>query len=213
MTHNREDCWPRLESVIKWSNMSTNHFARHIGLMRGENLYQIKRGNNGISRRLAEMIVSTFPEINMIWLLTGVGEMVKERDGVNTQIDYYGVDVEHDIRRVEILEATSRLMLPKGIDAEFAIDYRGGAMNPSIPTNSVVILKRVSPEMIIPGTEYLVVTSNIVALRSVRQFNAKSPNGVLRLIAHQSRIYDDILIEEGEIEQLYRVVAKLIINN
>ncbi len=193
--------------------MSTNHFARHIGLMRGENLYQIKRGNNGISRRLAEMIVSTFPEVNLIWLLTGSGEMLKERDEKSSQIDYYGVDVECDIRQIEILECTSKLMLPRSIDADFAVDYRGGAMNPSIPTNSVVLLKRVTPEMIIPGMEYLVVTHSIVALRSIRHLNSESPNGVLRLTAHQSRQYDDIFIETQQIEQLYRVVAKLIINN
>ena len=28
--------------------MTANAFARHLGLPRGENLYQIKRGNNGI---------------------------------------------------------------------------------------------------------------------------------------------------------------------
>ena len=29
--------------------MTVNYFALYIGLPRGENLYQIKKGNNGIS--------------------------------------------------------------------------------------------------------------------------------------------------------------------
>ncbi len=213
MMHNRDNCWPRLESVIKWSNMTTNHFARHIGLSRGENLYQIKRGNNGISRRLAEMIVSTFPEINLIWLLTGNGYMFNEEDGLSSQTNYYAVDGEVDIRQIEILEPTLKLMLPHSIDADFAVDYRGGAMSPTIPTNSTVMLKRVTPETIIPGGEYLVVTQNIVTLRIVRHHNPINPDGVLRLVAYQSTQYDDIFIETKQIEQLYRVVAKLIINN
>ena len=39
----KQNNWQRIEAVIKWANMSTNYFARHIGLARGENLYQIKK--------------------------------------------------------------------------------------------------------------------------------------------------------------------------
>ncbi len=49
MMKEKQNNWQRMESVIQWANMTTNYFARHIGLSRGENLYQIKRGNNGIS--------------------------------------------------------------------------------------------------------------------------------------------------------------------
>ena len=60
----KQNNWQRIEAVIKWANMSTNYFARHIGLARGENLYQIKRGNNGISRDVAQRIVAKFPQID-----------------------------------------------------------------------------------------------------------------------------------------------------
>ena len=56
----KQNNWQRIEAVIKWANMSTNYFARYIGLARGENLYQIKRGNNGISLNVADRIVSKF---------------------------------------------------------------------------------------------------------------------------------------------------------
>ena len=36
--------WQRIEMVIQQSKMTANAFARHIGLPRGENLYQIKKG-------------------------------------------------------------------------------------------------------------------------------------------------------------------------
>jgi len=36
--------WLRLEEVINYSGMSVNAFALHIGLLRSENLYQIKKG-------------------------------------------------------------------------------------------------------------------------------------------------------------------------
>lgn len=54
------DNWQRIDSVIRWANMTINYFALYIGLPRGENLYQIKKGNNGISRNLADKIVTKF---------------------------------------------------------------------------------------------------------------------------------------------------------
>ena len=72
----KQNNWQRIEAVIKWANMSTNYFARYIGLARGENLYQIKRGNNGISLDVADRIVSKFPQVDKLWLLTGEGQML-----------------------------------------------------------------------------------------------------------------------------------------
>ena len=68
-------CWNRIEAVINMAQMTTNAFARHIGLPRGENLYQIKRGNNGVSLDLANRIVAKFSEVSKLWLLTGDGPM------------------------------------------------------------------------------------------------------------------------------------------
>ena len=58
----KRDCWKRIEAVIKMSRMTTNAFARHIGLARGENLYQIKRGNNGVSLDLATASPQSSPK-------------------------------------------------------------------------------------------------------------------------------------------------------
>ena len=74
----KQNNWQRIEAVIKWANMSTNYFARYIGLARGENLYQIKRGNNGISLDVADRIVSKFPQVDKLWLLTGEGQMFSD---------------------------------------------------------------------------------------------------------------------------------------
>ena len=72
----KQNNWQRIEAIIKWANMSTNYFARHIWHARGENLYQIKRGNNGISLDVADRIVSKFPQVDKLWLLTGEGQML-----------------------------------------------------------------------------------------------------------------------------------------
>ena len=73
---NKNENWERLESVIRWANMTINYFGRYIGLSRSENLYQIKRGNNGVSLDLANRITAKFPEVSKLWLLTGDSQMI-----------------------------------------------------------------------------------------------------------------------------------------
>ena len=68
--------WERIEAVIKhYQFRSVSAFARHIGLKRAENLYQIRRGNNGISPKLAATINTSFPKVSKAWLLTGEQQM------------------------------------------------------------------------------------------------------------------------------------------
>ena len=70
--------WQRIEMVIQQSKMTANAFARHIGLPRGESLYQIKKGNNGISLDVATRICQHYPKIDKLWLLTGDGQMLRD---------------------------------------------------------------------------------------------------------------------------------------
>ena len=98
----KQNNWQRIEAVIKWANMSTNYFALYIGLARGENLYQIKRGNNGISLDVADRIVSKFPQVDKLWLLTGEGQMFSEERIRGAQIPYCNVDVEQGIAHLSI---------------------------------------------------------------------------------------------------------------
>ena len=89
-------CWLRIEAVIGWAKMSTNGFARHIGLRRRENLYQIKRGNNGISLDVANRIVEKFPEVDKLWLLTGEGQMLAAGKRVEPGMRYYFISYQHE---------------------------------------------------------------------------------------------------------------------
>ena len=136
----KQNNWQRVEAVIKWANMSTNYFARYIGLARGENLYQIKRGNNGISLDVAERVVAKFPQIDKLWLLTGEGQMFCDSSLRGVQIPYYNVDVEQSIARLGELESNVSFMAQPVGDCDLAM----------------------------PGSEYVIITQKIVTLRIVR---------------------------------------------
>lgn len=207
MSQKDQLAWERIASVIEWSGMTINHFAKHIGISRSERLYQIQRGNNGISRKMAELIVAAFPQINILWLTTGRDEMFVRTPASNTHVDLYDIDVERFDGKMEGLEPNFRMVIPTEVEADFAMKYCGLAMSNTITPNSIVMLKEVTRESIIPGSEYLVVSENFTSLRIIRR-----GEGVWRLVASQSEQYDDIFVSEEQIIYIYKVTAKLIIN-
>lgn len=81
--------WERLCKVIEHSGLSVNAFARAIGLSCGETLYQIRRGNNGISPNVAKRIHQKYPAFSLAWLMFGCGEPVSEVSGSVARIPVY----------------------------------------------------------------------------------------------------------------------------
>ncbi|MEG1622032.1 MAG: S24 family peptidase [Alistipes sp.] len=205
----KQNNWQRLEEVIRKADMTTNYFARYIGLSRGENLYQIKRGNYGISRDLAQRIVARFPDINLLWLLTGEGQMSDSNELRGAQIPFFRTDVEHDLSRIDEMQAEGEWMVPMVADSDFAMLYMGQAMSPRIPAGSVVFLKKVDVATIILGGEYAIISRKIITLRNVR---ATEFADQWRLTACNQELFDDIFLKKEEIESAYKVCGILIIN-
>ncbi|MFI3264685.1 MAG: hypothetical protein SNG38_05920 [Rikenellaceae bacterium] len=204
--------WQRLECVIEWADMTINYFARHIGLNRGENLYQIKRGNNGISQKTAMMIVEKFPAVNLLWLLTGDGEMLSGVEYSSGAKPLYNVGVEENIRNVNSLEADEQLILPSTIDFDFAMIYLGRAMGTTTPQNSIILLKKILPEMIIPGDECVIVSKKIVLLRIVNLCMEDNDHSQLRLAAMGGELFGDVVVDFEDIEAVYSVRGKILTN-
>lgn len=201
--------WERMEAAIRWANMSTNYFARYIGLARGENLYQIKRGNNGISLDVADHVVAKFPQIDKLWLLTGEGHMFTKLDR-HVPIPYYKADPETDITRIAELRPDDYLFLPMVGACDFAMRYNGRAMGDVIPAGTIVLLRNVEPDAIIPGGEYVIVSEKIVTLRIVRSVDDEER---FRLVAGDREHYDDMLLAKSSVQKAYKVKVKLIIND
>ena len=189
--HENQNNWQRIESVVKWANMTTNYFARYIGLSRGENLYQIKRGHNGISRKLGERIVQHFPQIDLLWL------------------PFFNADVEKSIRGVELLNPDGYVVLPMGDDADCALYYYGRAMGDTLPAGTLVFLKESDVESVIPGGMYVVVTRKIVTLR---QLHLEAGAQSVRLTASCEAGFDEMVVKSKDIQKIYRVKAHLIVD-
>ncbi len=210
--------WQRLEQVVKWSGMSTNKFALQIGLKRSENLYQIKRGNFGISKELARLIVEHYPQISQLWLLTGHGEMLHGEGSADAQmlsiskikgaIPYYNMHADSLVRMdYTQMEPQNYMLLPSLEDCDFAAPVIGSAMAPQIESGAVVVLKKMSLEGLVPGQIYLVSTQELSVLRYLR-FDVNDQSKVVLTPANGAS-YDSMSIEKNSIKSVYLVKGVL----
>ena len=70
-----------LNKLLKYSGLNGKSFSEKIGLIRPQSIYDIQNGKTrNISPSMANKIISVFPEVNRVWLLTGEGKMLKAED-------------------------------------------------------------------------------------------------------------------------------------
>ena len=199
--------WERLESVIRWSNMTINAFGRHIGLVRSENLYQIKAGKNGISQNLARRIVDKFPEVSLGWLLSGEGEMFATVG--RGHIPYYEADLAScGVLRGEEVEVSSYITMPFTQECQCALRSYDEAMSGVIMVGSIVFLQQKDINAIVPSQLYVIVTRNFVILRRVRVQQGGDQCRVLVLEPSKAG-FDTIEVEESAVDRIYKVIGNL----
>lgn len=210
--------WQRLEQVIKWTGLSTNAFAVGIGLKRSENLYQIKRGNNGISKDLAELITRKYPSVNRSWLLTGDGGMFTGQGGVEAAsviqagqqgIPYYNKDAIRFVCQTRRAVPTHYINVPGFGDCDFAATVTGDVMVPEIPAGAIVALKQVDVTgPVLPGEIYLAVTPEFALMRYVK-LDRKVPDG-LWLMPPADSAEEPVGIRRERLLRLYLVKGIII---
>lgn len=201
--------WKRLEEVIAWTGMSTNYFARFIGLPRGENLYQIRKGNNGISKDVAHKVAEKFPEISEMWLLTGNGEMFAPPQVPASKIPFYRQDAEQALPRLNELMPDEHICLSLLDEQHIALIYMSRAMHPRIPSGSILFLKEITPEQIIPGNDYMLLCGEQAMLRTVR---TSSKPDAWRLEPANHEDFDDWEIPASFIGKVWKVAGHLSTN-
>ncbi len=66
----------RLMEFIQHAGLSARQFDLSIGASNGYTL-RMKKNNASIGSDVIETIIRTYPQLNLIWLITGEGEMLK----------------------------------------------------------------------------------------------------------------------------------------
>ena len=93
-------------NFLKYFGLNPKSFAQKAGI-NPQILYDIQRGRTkNITKDTAEKIVEAFPELNIVWLLTGEGPMLKQEGGPNVMANGDNNKIAgHDINECTKLEA------------------------------------------------------------------------------------------------------------
>ena len=67
----------RLIQFIEYADISARQFDLSIGAANGYTL-RMKKNHASIGSDVLENILKTYPQLNVVWLLTGEGKMIKE---------------------------------------------------------------------------------------------------------------------------------------
>ncbi len=199
--------WDRLRQVIEWAGMTVNAFALHIGMSRSEVLYHVKRGQNAISRNVADMIVAKFPQVSRTWLLTGSGAMLAG-DESQRMIPCYDCEFSMLALTPNSQQITSYVSIPGMEGVDLALVYHEDDMSPSIPRGTMLFLGKIDLQEAVFGEEYMFVCQKNVTLRSMHACDDPS---CLRLVAAND-VYGEQIVATADIREVYAVLAKLLMN-
>ena len=204
---NYTESWNRLEQVICWAKMSTNHFAHHIGLLRPDILYHIKAGKIGLSKNLVQRIVEKYPEISPGWLLTGEGVMLREGSRLINYVEGGIAELKRMIEGGEDAPTSQYISLPMVGDCDYAYRSYDEAMADQIMPGTIVFLKKTDLSAIIQGDRCVVVGDNFILLRCVKVKH--SAEGCELELSTLREGDCAVRVAASQVRSIYRVVGTL----
>jgi len=96
----------RLMEFITYAGLSARQFDISIGAGNGYTL-RMKKNNASIGSDVIESIIKTYPQLNVAWLLTGEGEMLKS-DKEQEILDFDQLPKERQLQIERIIEMKIR---------------------------------------------------------------------------------------------------------
>ena len=158
----------RIIHYLKKSKITQSEFCKRVGLSSG----YIGAMRKSFQPGTINKIVIEFPDLDITWLLTGEGEMLKngiahEPDNGTTissgrVIPYYDAEVAAGTEDgMEMMQTGTVGVIEIGgllKDSEFAMRVYGNSMVPNYPAGCVIGLRQYNEHFIEPGTVYVIET-------------------------------------------------------
>ena len=134
----------RVLKFIKLKSISVNQFHKEIGVGNGY-LAKVK----SISSDIIESISEHYPEVNLDWLITGKGDMLKPNINNVVKVVNNGIPLLTEAAfagvtsgDVSILELEcERYVIPTFKGADFLITVKGSSMTPKYSSGDIVACK------------------------------------------------------------------------
>lgn len=180
----------RLNAFLRYKEVNNSEFGRAIGVSSAF----VSSIRKSIQPDKIEKIKSTFPDLNIGWLLTGEGEMIEsteqmpiEQGGLTDDIESayvipllpvsaQGGSLNDFIVSVKESDCEKVISPIKG--ADYAMSVSGDSMAPEYPSGSQILIKRINEKAFIDwGRVYVLDTCNGTVIKQL--FPSKKSNTVI----------------------------------
>lgn len=208
MTDNKADIIKRVKHLRISLGLNSGEFALKAGID-PRNYSSIETGKRAIGDRVMRDICNAF-DVNIDWLLTGEGEMLKESPFItspNSVIRYWpeliATGGDRIVFNAEQRSGFQEMRLPNFTDCTDAIPLIGDSMYPRYKSGQIIVVKPWVESFIEYGQIYLIVTrSNYCTIKYLRPCSDRSK---ITCCSENAECYPPFEIPLDEISNLYIV--------
>ena len=206
----------RLADFIKYTNLSVKAAAESCGVHRQAFYDILKKENVGISDNVAKAIVKTYPDINLLWLKYGEGEMLKNTDPNQPTTNQNGKGVKYF--DVDFIAGFDLIINNQQVNPAYYIDFKpynkadywvnvtGHSMDPLISHGDIIAIKKLNDwkTYYLPGEIYAIVTDEFRTIKKIRKGDNE---GEVLLVPENLEEFDPKPISISLIRDVYQVLG------
>jgi phage repressor protein C with HTH and peptisase S24 domain len=208
----------RIRQIEQFAGLSTKALAEAIGTQ-SQNLYDIHKGRHEISKRLANLIQAKYLNVDLVWLLTGVGSMLKENISISAIAMPAPIATNEGIPLIPVSAMAGfgtgdidgvleyeceRYIVPAFKGAEFLITVRGSSMYPKYSNGDIVACRKVPLDTFFQWNKIYVIDSTQGAL--IKRVHKGTDEAHIILISENEK-YEPFEIHRQEIRSLAIVMG------
>lgn len=201
----------RLKEFLSSQKMGRNRFEEQLGISIG---YMSSKATT-ITSDVIEKTTLAYPDLNLDWLLTGKGSMLKsdqtprpeERMPITGNIIKYYPSVNGSMGGIEFLdnpeEFHTDIVLPGFSECKFAVNAFGDSMYPVIKSGQIVIMMPWTERFIDWGHIYMVVTKS--GYRAIKYLKPSLKEGCITCESENKENSPAFDVNMEDIHKLYLV--------
>lgn len=212
-----------LNELIDYLKLNPKQFSESLGFERVDRIYNVLKLKNGVSANLANIITNIYPAVDYNWLLTGVGEMLKNQTNVSYIAPYIGEDlinlpyvpIKAIASFVENIHSVEYDLEEYGVKPEngedltlgnhMIFEVEGDSMIPTIQPKSKILCEKIKPECWETAKGVVVVIyDKTLTVKRVLKNNLYMSNALT--LKADNIIHGELIVERAEIRAMWQAV-------
>lgn len=210
-----------MNEVLEYTKTNSKQLAESLGFERPQAIYDVLNPQKkvGISKNMADKICNVYPSINKMYLLTGEGSLILNKNSEKAEsksgyvtyllpMSAMGGSMTGFAENGVTLQNCEAVISPIE-NVDFAITVYGESMAPEYPSGSRILIKKINPSIFIEwGKAYVLDTPNGVIVKEIHKCEEK-PGFITCHSINPDPKFSDFEVPMGEIYGMYRVLMCL----